>query len=730
MKKQLLFGTAFLAAVTTFAQSGGRMYPTGTTDLAKKFAEKFQNNPSENGTTNKNYTPAQNPVVLNETSKEADLSSVATTTINWKLIAGSMNCYGMLVSESKPLQYNDNLNAVSFIHRKSTSYNALPTSNSGAIVAQISLNWGTTFDSTCIWSDATNLARYPQGGIYNPPGNTNINNAYVVGTGPVTGGSGWLGNWFASKQLGTTNYNATASAVPNAMQFKSNTGPFSNNFGKSDFSRVSFSATDDGVVRSVGMHFGGDNAGTTFATQNYRGAVIAKGTFNSGVFVWTTDSIIPSGVAVRTDFAKSMSSNAQLAWNEAGTTGYAVFIGAAATATGSNFGWQPIVYKTTNSGTSWALINGIDFNSPAMLPIKKPLDPIWSSTVANQTPTVPLFNTGEGIAVVVDINDRLHIVSTISSSGRKGVDSLTASYSYSSTNDPTNYGWPHTPGHRPYIYDFIGDGTGAWTFLTVDSMSSEDPGSATTDAGYSDNPWDGTGTGGAKINMDARIQASRTPDGRFITYSWTESDTNATQSTRKFNTIPNIKTRATSTPSGAVSSYVVSSNEINVSKPATGQGTLNASVVNRATLHYMSPTSSTHTITGNAVDLKIPFTVTNSQPYSQLTNNATYYTNNVLTYSFATVSIKEVSNTNSASNSVIYPNPTKDNATLSITVDQNSAVTVSVYNLVGALVKTTTANASIGANTIAIDLSNLTAGVYITNVKVGNSVSTKKLVIE
>lgn len=108
---------------------------------------------------------------------------------------GSMNAFSYLVSQSKSLCYNAGVNAVTFIARKSPYYVASSNSNSGAIVASIAVqNLGTSWDSTVIWTSAANLGRYPQGGIYNPLGNTNKNSAYVVGMGPITGGAGWLGN--------------------------------------------------------------------------------------------------------------------------------------------------------------------------------------------------------------------------------------------------------------------------------------------------------------------------------------------------------------------------------------------------------------------------------------------------------------------------------------------------------------------------------------------------------
>lgn len=106
------------------------------------------------------------------------------------------------------------------------------------MVAEISNDWGVSWDSTCFWSNNTNWARYPQGGIYNAPA-TNTSNAmssaYIVGSGPCTSAaSSWVGNWYASKQLGGLNYNNAPSTAVGAQQFMT-TVPSNTAVGKHSF---------------------------------------------------------------------------------------------------------------------------------------------------------------------------------------------------------------------------------------------------------------------------------------------------------------------------------------------------------------------------------------------------------------------------------------------------------------------------------------------------------------
>lgn len=89
----------------------------------------------------------------------------AASVSSFTSFSSSFNIYGVLSSYSKPLHYNYNINTVSFIQRKSASYIGVPNDNTGVIVAMISSNWGVNWDSTCIYSDATNPGRYPQGAV-------------------------------------------------------------------------------------------------------------------------------------------------------------------------------------------------------------------------------------------------------------------------------------------------------------------------------------------------------------------------------------------------------------------------------------------------------------------------------------------------------------------------------------------------------------------------------------
>ena len=710
MKKQVLLGSVLLAAVSAFSQTSGRLKPTGIINTKIISEAKF-------GAENSAPAIKTNPV--KPVAATPVRSGAKTSAITWQNISSSMNIYGTIISYAKPLQWNDELNAVSFIHRKSPTYVMSPvpatTAATGGIVAMVTTNCGTSWDSTAVYANDNFWGRYPNGGIFNPTGNTDIANAYVVAAGPTTGAGNvtWIGNYYASKKLGT--YDNIPSTAPGAQQVMPTAPPFSPGVpSRHDFAAYNFSATDDGKMRILA---GISDDGTTSDTA----VMMMTGTFNSttNTFDWAGRVFDPP-TTVASDATENWVSRPMMAWNESGTVGYVVIIGSRLGATGSNVGNQPIVYKTTNSGSTWSLENGINFNT-GNDDVKSKLWNVSSDT----TLVVPNFYWGEGIDCAVDANNKLHVFSSLLGHSSNDPDSLNFINQWTTEN----YLWPHTNintnGYalHPYLYDFVYDGTAttpSWSHMLIDSMSTEGPGARTTDAGYQDNPWDpDPSASNQKVRIDARLQMSRTPDGQHLVYSWSESDTSFTDNQKKWNNLPNIKARLYD-----VTTAQLSPTKVDLTSDAQSD------VANHAMYQFISPKCKLVSKTSSVISVDLPTTTSNSSPYSQLTANKHWYACAGLAFDRpSTVGIAE-STKNSALNSSIFPNPAKNNATVRITLTSASKVQVEVLNTMGQVVKTTRAQVQSGANTIQLDLGGLASGVYLVNVKTDNASSTKKLIIE
>src|SRR4051812_27938420 len=111
MKKQLLLISAALFSIVSASAQNTGSKPQPSThifNMAERIAQKFAIEPSQSSAAKASPAPANN--ISNPVSEPEQLSaSQPPSSISWKLIAGSSNCYGQLVSNTRPLQYNPDI---------------------------------------------------------------------------------------------------------------------------------------------------------------------------------------------------------------------------------------------------------------------------------------------------------------------------------------------------------------------------------------------------------------------------------------------------------------------------------------------------------------------------------------------------------------------------------------------------------------------------------------------
>lgn len=698
MKKHLLFGFALAVSVSAFSQTAKQVKPNGVTDRLSK--KGLTAEPNEFNNSAKNTTGI---VRTNKPVSAAKTSSTAAATCT--KFSGSANAFGIYQDGHEALQYNADLNALSFVHRCSSTYTSIPNGNTGVVVAKYSTNQGVNWDSTVIWTNTTNLARYPQGGLYNPPGNTVFTNAYVVGMGETTSGSGFNGNWLASKKI-TVPGNTTPGTD---MQFFANTAPFGG-FKKFDFARYAFTYTKDGFVRGLGQICNDINNTSSNVGRGNRGAAIIKGTFNAGSFVWSYDSLVPATMT-RPDGSKYLNVyNNMMAWNDAGTVGYVVMTGVRAGASGTTKGFQPIVYKTTNSGASWSLMPAQSFAGPLF----QGVDDRCLTVNTSSTLVVPYFNTGEGMDAAVDINDNLHIATTIVGTSSAHNDSLDYTYQFTSNS----YQFPYGPFGNPTIFDFYTTTSGGWNYHIVDSMGTEGPSGTSGQPGYTSNPWGPSG-----VFIDARIQMAVSPDRKKMFYSWTESDSSIVG--LKWNIYPDIK----------VKGFDVTLNKVTQRLNITSGVTSPDNADQQAYLHLMANRSiTTNTTTSlNEIPFTISYNGTNDGNVA-ITHfylkGASFQQSDFVLNPLSPTGIKTIANNNSVTELGNYPNPASGFTTISLTLTEAKDFDVTLYNTIGQALKTIKVKGQIGNNNVNLDLNNLNAGVYMYSISTEGSSITRKLVVQ
>lgn len=738
MEKHLLLGTALLAAFSAFPQAAPKQRKATVQNISVLTANYLA---SVNRTEQTDNQPAASVGVeppAGEPQVYSQISKVSSTPVNWTGFTGSMNMFGVLLSETKPLQYDDELNAVTFVHRKSNTYapSPVPTSvgaNTGVLVAMLSQNWSNTWDSTMIYNDNNNWARFPQGGILKGGGpastsNTNIANAFIAATGNITqSAGGWIGNVFVTKALGAGTYNNIQ--APASQTFVANTPPYTAWNGvpaKMDFVRECFQSTDDGRIRALGsINDGGPSS-------PFRGARLVTGSYVAGNTIWTTDSIIPPARPNISGGGRHLAFPTGMAWSEDGQTGYVWFIGAhtgvVGDTTGANIGFQPIIAMTNDFGNNW-IWQSINFNQPSF---KTAVLDHLEATNGNPNLTVPFFNFLEGISAVVDSSRNLHLVATVFRSPSADDPDLVNFTQKYINYDGETYFHPHQAGFRPYLFDFHGGGPNSlgYNVTVIDSLSTEGPSDQPTGDGYALNPWlPNTAETNLKIPVDSRIQASRTVDGRYIIYSWAETDTVLTTNSNgytKWNMFPNVKARLM-----VAKSSCLSKTEITVSKQADANG--QKKMQNKSYNHYVSQKCAYDfaASTDPVIAVRVPHSISFNSSMDPLAPATHYYSAALLEFDRPcrpnAIGSQEA---NSAVSAVIYPNPANKSAFLAIDLKNNSTVKVSILNALGQQVKASDSVAQAGPNDISLDLGGLSKGIYFVNINADGASGTKKLVIE
>ncbi|HRZ43304.1 MAG TPA: T9SS type A sorting domain-containing protein [Bacteroidales bacterium] len=392
----------------------------------------------------------------------------------------SANAYGLYNGGKTALWADANLNAVAFFHR------APGTPGSGYVQADLSKDGGATWTGNLgpVYSPDNSVhfnARYPQGLIYNPTGNTNPNNAYYFNfsaTLDASNGGSWGG-------VGYGTYKIDSSSIKQ---------------GSLTTAGNIYHNVPSGLTVAGGKIFGADASFPTGTFTSYNDTLnVYKGIFNTTTQEFDlTVGQIPfycSGADSLTTLEKEFPVDVKIAFNP--TNPNIGYLGMAAHTSISlvpEEGYYPVVIKTTDGGATWG--------APIPVPLKN-LGDLVSSSFITDTELNDLFpgltrpdlwfRTSFEMDLVVDGNGNPHVIVNVfpGDNGR----GLTA-FSVYGTGDPKA------------IFDI-------WS----------PDGGITWDAKMLGRTMTFRGTF-ADISEDTRPQAATTPDGSKIFVSWIDTDTN------------------------------------------------------------------------------------------------------------------------------------------------------------------------------------------------------------
>ena len=392
-------------------------------------------------------------------------------------IGQSVNANGLYGGPKTALWADNNINAIGFVHRMVADANY----GGNRVAYDISKDGGVTWVNNIRVYEPTGpgttypmaAGRYPQGGIYNPAGNTNSANAYFSYFIPTIDGSNsttWGGYGYGVHKLDSTQ--------PYTQHNLSSHGAYHQN------------VPDAFTINKNGDTWVVDPCVIDGIASNYTDTLlISKGVFNTSSHDYeVTQSLMYYPV-------DKYIADAKVAFGPDGQTGYISLLTHDSYTFNPDSSFYPVLFKTTDGGNTWSDPIRVKLWGPdGIQAIKNFLSD--SLLAAFYVPPIPArdsipYTTAWEHDLVVDANGNPHICVDIGISG--GAWNI------------------YTPrgGYLSTFDIFSANGGNTWQAMWLDSLKT----------------FDGQFGGTSGIVEYNRPNISRTMDGNFLFYSWLDTET-------------------------------------------------------------------------------------------------------------------------------------------------------------------------------------------------------------
>jgi hypothetical protein len=400
--------------------------------------------------------------------------------------------------------------------------------------------------------------------------------------------------------------------------------------------------------------------------------MLFKGVWNGTDYTYTEVKVAaPQAGATPVDKVVSAT---QIAWAPNGLIGYAAILGHESFSDAPDSSLYPTIFKTTDAGATWNRVASLGLNA---------IDTILQSGLA--------ITTGFEMDMAVDANGNCHLVMEVGPLGSSGFSIVSQSgffgiFDLYTTDGGTNWNAQLLALPQTFRGEFVDAST---------------------------------------LAEDNRCQVARTLDGTRLFFVWFDTDTLTFGVTENinpdahcvgYNVTTNQWTQDINLTAGTDADGVCIFGNVSPFTLASATAGCHKIPMGTLTLTGGGPSSLTdHQYIDGAEVCDADFTVTGAP--QAITNFA--------------VSVQEIPATASFAVGQNYPNPFRGETRLDINVKNNSDVTVEVFNILGKLVSTSRySNLTPGVNTLTIDASNLSAGMYTYSVTIGTEKVSRNMMVK
>lgn len=648
----------FVNPLTTAVKINLEPPERGNTGIDPSIMRRAWHKPPERG--NAGFDPS----IIGTTSHKPHERGTSDFFINPVAIGQAGNAYGFAYTRNTFLWADQNINSITFIHRMGatpgTGYLSYDISKNGG------MDWSTniqTYDPTL--PDAYN-GRYPQGGIYNPPGNTDPDQAYFHYFAPTLDGSntGGVNNWggyaYGVKKLaeGSAPTQTNRPTVPPFYQCLP----------------AGFTITQTGEAWMVDESTIGNSSGYTYAGD----LIIGHG-------VWDPDMEDFSYTYERMELAIDPDDDFndwKIAFSPDGQIGWILCL----TNLIDNLpytGYHPVLFRSTDAGESWEGPFEVQLGGEYGLP------------------AVQEFISDENLAVYYDpepVPPREEVDYGFGYEGDLSVDA---------------WGNPHFIGVVMIADNTQGLIYPAEGYMAMFHVWSEDMGENWQAFNLCNNKrWDAvfTTSTGDEMDMYPRPQVATTQDGSIVFFSWLDTeDPNIDD-----NSQPDIFFREYFPTTGMHGDSIINVTTLSAAMWNAYYGCMS---------HYVFAE-----VTGDQYTCTIPFVyeeMTNRDPSLPVQ----FYYIPDFTRTYTVTGIDELEKPSGLEVSQNYPNPVNSYTTISINTPYASVLKLEIFNIAGARVYAEDLGCHLGPQEFTVSPWRLSPGIYFYKISSEFESVTRKMVI-